>query len=220
MIVLAARLLSSRPAIAGRGTARSAVGGARAETRCKSSTYCSTSCHTPPPPPYARSRELRAVPLPPFHGGGRVSSFSRRAFAPELCHATVTALSDSSPPDFDPVVHAEATRPNAGGSACASEASAWIAGSSPAMTKERTEERKRFGGETPTDARLFCRAFVHGRASSVRRTTVGVPPRFSSQGVFHHKGLSLRPGFLGRGGTRFACPLSGCYPPLPVPVQR
>ena len=175
---------------------------------------------------HAPSTTLRSLtratggPPPPFHGGGRVSSFSRRAFAPELCHATVTALSNSSPPDFDPVVHAEATRPNAGGSACASEASAWIAGSSPAMTKERTEERKRFGGETPTDARLFCRAFGHGRASSVRRTTVGVPPRFSSQGVFHRKGLSLRPGFLGRGGTRFACPLSGCYPPLPVPVQR
>jgi hypothetical protein len=39
----------------------------------------------------------------------------------------------------------------------------------------------------------------HGRASNVRRTTVGVPPRFSSQRVFHRKGLSLRPCFLGPG---------------------
>jgi hypothetical protein len=32
--------------------------------------------------------------------------------------------------------------------------------------KERTgkNERKRFGGETPTDARLFCHGFGHGRA--------------------------------------------------------
>ena len=34
----------------------------------------------------------------------------------------------SSPPDFDPVVHADASRPSAGGSACASEASAWMPG--------------------------------------------------------------------------------------------
>src|SRR5215467_9046694 len=55
------------------------------------------------------------------------------------------------------------------------------------------------------------------RPSTERRTSIGVPPRVSPQGVFHRKGLSLRPGFLGRGGTRFAYPLSGRYPPRPVP---
>jgi hypothetical protein len=61
-------------------------------------------------------------------------------------------------------------------------------------------KNEKIGGETPTDARLFCRGIGHGRAWIARRTSIGVPPRFSPQGVFHRKGLSLRPGFLGRGG--------------------
>src|SRR5262249_59675752 len=33
----------------------------------------------------------------------------------------------------------------------------------------RKNERKRFGGETPTDAKLLCRAIGHGRAWSAKR---------------------------------------------------
>jgi hypothetical protein len=59
--------------------------------------------------------------------------------------------------------------------------------------------------------------YGHGRASIVRRTSIGVPPRFSSQGVFHRKGLSLRPCFLGRDEQVWPVPSSGCYPPRSVP---
>src|SRR5262249_39254565 len=117
-----------------------------------------------------------------------------------------------------PVVHAELPPASAGGLRCAGETSAWIASLhcvDLAMTNGTNEN---VGGETPTDARRFCRGIGHGRApqrggahlSAFHR---GSPP----QGVFHRKGLSLRPGFLGRGGTRFAYPLSGHYPPRPVP---
>src|SRR5262249_10571109 len=34
--------------------------------------------------------------------------------------------------------------------------------------RERTNERKKIRGETPTDARLFCRGIGHGRASQRR----------------------------------------------------
>jgi hypothetical protein len=67
------------------------------------------------------------------------------------------------------------------------------------------------------------------RASHARRTSIGVPPRFSSRGVFHRKGLSTKPGFLGRGGqwsvlcagvTRPACPEVQRAPRTPVIVPR
>jgi len=64
------------------------------------------------------------------------------------------------------VVYADLPPVSAGGLRFVSVAFAWIAGSSPAMTKERTERtnEKRFGGETPTDAMVvFCRADGHGR---------------------------------------------------------
>ena len=60
----------------------------------------------------------------------------------------------------------------------------------------------------------------HGRACKRqahiyrRSTAVLVPRSLSSQGTQHQAC------FLGLGGTRFAHPLSGRYPPLPVPVQR
>src|SRR5262245_18369772 len=68
------------------------------------------------------------------------------------------------------------------------------------------KEGKRFGGETPTDARLFCRAFGHGRACKrqahiYRRSTAALVPRsLSSQGTQHQACSSwdlaarLRPG--------------------------
>jgi hypothetical protein len=40
---------------------------------------------------------------------------------------------------------------------------------------------------------FFCRALrTRPRLEIARRTSIGVPPRFSSQGVFHRKGLSTR----------------------------
>ena len=45
---------------------------------CKSSKGCSTSPQTPPPPSFAAA-QLRMVPLPRLHAGGRTTSFPRRA---------------------------------------------------------------------------------------------------------------------------------------------
>src|SRR6516165_9586714 len=77
---------------------------------------------------------------------------------------------------------------------------------------ERKNERKMSEAKRRQTQLVFCRALrARPRLPTGRRTSIGVPPRFSPQGVFHRKGLSLRPGFLGRGGTRFAYPLSGRY---------
>jgi hypothetical protein len=51
-------------------------------------------------------------------------------------HATLRLVTTG----LDPVVHADATPTSAGGKHCASEASAWMPGSSPGMTKEGTKE--------------------------------------------------------------------------------
>src|SRR5215813_2362912 len=71
-----------------------------------------------------------------------------------------------------PVVHAELPPASAGGVRCAGADSTWMPGSSPGMTKGKTGERVRtnenVGGETPTDARLFCRGIGHGRAPQRR----------------------------------------------------
>jgi hypothetical protein len=129
------------------------------------------------------------------------------------------ALFDSSPPDFDPVVHADVTPRAPGGKRCASETSAWIAGSSLAMTKEN--ERKKYRRRNADRRNPYSAVpYGHGRASNVRRTSIGVPPRFSPQGVFHRKGLSTRLLLPGTWRPGLACPSSGRYPPLPVPVQR
>src|SRR5947199_4284104 len=63
-------------------------------------------------------------------------------------------------------------------------------------------KNKKIGSRTPTDA-----IRILPRLSAERRTSIGVPPRFSPQGVFHRKGLSLRPCFLGRGGDTFCASL-------------
>ena len=44
------------------------------------------------------------------------------------------------------------------------------------------------------------------------RSSDGVPPRLSPEGIIPSQRLGFRPGFLGRG-------LNGRYPPSPVPVQ-
>src|SRR5690348_14108775 len=107
---------------------------------------------------------------------------------------------------------------------CGSEAFAWIAGPSPAegLLREaesksasarrrvkpgndegkngRTNERKCRRRNADRRKALLPWQRPRPRLSAERRTSIGVPPRFSPQGVFHRKGLSLRPGFLGRGG--------------------
>ena len=124
-----------------------------------------------------------------------------------------TPLSEVVTTGLDPVVHAEATRPNAGGSACASEASAWMPGigersdavlrtAMPGHDEEKNGRTKKIRRRNADRRKALLPCVRHGRAWSARRTTVGVPPRFSPQGVFHRKGLSLRPGFLGRGLDR------------------
>ena len=84
----------------------------------------------------------------------------------------------------------------------------------------RNEEN--VGGETPTDAiRILPRHRPRPRLSAERRTSIGVPPRFSSQGVFHLQGTrhQARLPATWRGHV-LRIPLSGRYLPLPVPVQR
>jgi hypothetical protein len=83
----------------------------------------------------------------------------------------------------------------------------------PASPSSPSQERKSEAKRRQTQWGL-CRAAGPGRAPIGVRTSVGVPPRFSPQGVFHRKELSLRPGFLGRGLSvervlpAPACPLS------------
>jgi hypothetical protein len=112
----------------------------------------------------------------------------------------------------DPVVHADATCPNAGGSAaqakllhgCPGQARAWRTGKK--KIRRRNADRRK--------ALVPRRRRARPRLSAERRTSIGVPPRFSSQGVFHRKGRSLGPGFLGRGGGRvLRVPLSGITRP-------
>jgi hypothetical protein len=112
---------------------------------------------------------------------------SARAMA-RHCRSLVTT-------GLDPVVHADVTQANAGGS---------IRKRSFGMDcriksgNDERKERKSKAKRRQTQWGL-CRAAGPGRAPIGVRTSVGVPPRFSPQGVFHRKELSLRPGFLGRG---------------------
>ena len=105
---------------------------------------------------------------------------------------------------------------------------------SPAMTKKERKNERNIGGETPTDARSSsaapcgCGRCPHpdppplaGEGMGGGSTSIGVPPRFSSQGVFHRQGTQhqARLPATWRGHV-LRIPLSGRYPPLPVPVQR
>src|ERR1700733_8241868 len=92
-------------------------------------------------------------------------------------------------------------------------AAAWIAGSSPAMTKERNERT-----ETKKEAERRQALILYPPHHRVRLCPGEGAARLPA---FHHGsrqressslGLSFRPGFLGRG-------LHGRYPPSPVPVQ-
>ncbi len=137
----------------------------------------------------------------------RNDSFSRCVSAPELCHASILNRHHR----LNSVLHAKLQHTNAGGSTCKRRFGKDDG-------RERTKEK--FGGETPTDARSSsaapcgCGRRPHphppplaGEGMGGGSTSIGVPPRFSSQGVFHLKGLSLRPCFLGRGGDTFCVSL-------------
>ena len=141
-------------------------------------------------------------------------------------------FSDLSPPGKDPVVHADAT-PRVPVEALACLAAAWIAGSK-SGNDEEGKERERNNRKRNADRRkaLMPCHYGHGRASiSGRRTSVGVPPRLSPEGLFIPKAqrqarlpgtrqerlvLNARPN-RGAKTLRGYC---GRYPPLPVPVQR
>src|SRR6201987_1482104 len=91
----------------------------------------------------------------------------------------------------------------------------------PAFWSSPSHEKKNIGGETPTDVIDYSAVpDGRGRAWVARRTSIGVPPRLSSQGVFHRKGLSTRLLLPGTWRPGLACPSGGRYPLLPVPVQR
>ena len=113
--------------------------------------------------------------------------FSTRAM-PSRGHATV---SHSSPPGFDPVVHAEVQQAKRRWERCASATSAWMPGSSPGMTKKRTKEIRRRNADR-RNGHILPWLTATAAPANGRRTSIGVPPRFSSQGVFHRKGLSTR----------------------------
>jgi hypothetical protein len=74
-----------------------------------------------------------------------------------------------------------------------------FASAASARMTERTKARKCRKRNADKRKALLPWRRPRPRLPTGRRTSIGVPPRFSSQGVFHRKGLSLRPSFLGRG---------------------
>src|SRR5215472_6471196 len=85
----------------------------------------------------------------------------------------------------------KSNKQSAGGSAARAYLPHGLPGLRPAMTKGN--ERKRFGGETPTDAMsilpwLTATAAPQKREAHIYRRSTAV----LSQGVFHRKGLSTR----------------------------
>ena len=98
------------------------------------------------------------------------------------------------------MVHADAPHPSAGGKHCASVASAWIAGSSPAMTNgTNAKERNKFGGETPTDAMGDYAVPTGTAAHPSGCARLSAFHRGSCPRDFRRQRLSVRPGFRGRG---------------------
>ena len=95
----------------------------------------------------------------------------------------VTRLSDSSPPDFDPVVHAELQQQ------MPVEAFARSSFGTDDERNERERTKENIGGETPTDAMriLPCRRArprLKREAHDCRRSTAVLAPRsLSSQGT-------------------------------------
>src|SRR5262249_39236714 len=111
-----------------------------------------------------------------------------------------SAFFDSSPPGFDPVVHAEVQQAKRRWERRASETSAWIAGHrrnevtpfcerlSPGNDerkneRERTKRKKNRKQNADRRNAVICRALrARPRPRYGRRTSIGVPPRFSPRG--------------------------------------
>jgi hypothetical protein len=136
------------------------------------------------------------------------NSFSRCVSAPELCHATILAVTT------------DLTRCSMPSCSTQMPVEAFVSAASARMTNGKNE--KRIGGETPTDARSSLprltgtAAPLSGEAHIYRRSTAALAPRsLSSQGTQHQARLPA----TWRGHV-LRIPLSGRYPPLPVPVQR
>jgi hypothetical protein len=184
---------TSRPAMAGRGDRAFARWEGRQRRRdANRRSIRSISCHTPPPPHFVRSpspvftgedehHRSRGAPLRPSYDKSLTETVTadiavrRTASFGRLCRCSMPSGCRPMPVEA-------------------------FAGAASARMTERTKEKDSEAKRRQTQV-VFCRAIdAHGRAWIARRTSIGVPPRFSSQGVFHRKGLSLRPGFLGRGG--------------------
>jgi hypothetical protein len=210
----------SRDALRHRAAAASVI------LRCERSEPRRTTARTPRPHP------SRAASRPPQDDGSEVSTIILAARL--SARAMPSHALKSPPPDIarsqngvvrtpTPVVHAKLKPQNAGGSICKRHFGndEW---------KKRDERTKKSEAERRQRlSRLLPRHSGPGRAPNARRTSIGVPPRFSPQGVFHRKGLSTKPGFLGRGGqwsvlcagvTRPACPEVQRAPRTPVIVPR
>ncbi len=125
---------------------------------------------------------------------------------PRHSHKSVTT-------GLDPVVHADATRPNAGGSAVPAKLSHGLPGLRPAMTKEITKEKK-------IRRRNADRRNSHSAVASATAAP-GSPGAHLS--AFHRGSRpeesfiarDAAPGFffLGPGGKVGGLPSSGRYPP-------
>jgi hypothetical protein len=157
----------------------------------------------------ATSGRTRWLATSPHWGEVKMDSRSRSASSrPKPWH--LTHLNPHH--RFHAVLHTKLQQANAGGS----------------IRKRRfgmddgTNGRKRFGSETPTDADWYSAlASGHGRAWSARRTSIGVPPRRLVPRSLSSQGTQLQARLPGTWrGHVLRIPLSGRYPPLPVPVQR
>src|SRR5690349_4467227 len=161
-------------------------------------------------------RPSRAASRPPQGDGSEISNF---VLAARFSARAIPRHSrEPSPPNSTRCSVAKLQQANAGGSVCKR---GFGTDDGKKERKERNNERK-IGGETPTDARSSSAAPCGcGRCPGGGSTTIGVPPRFSSRGVFHLLGTQhqARLPATWRGHV-LRIPLSGRYPPLPVPVQR
>src|SRR5580658_1372146 len=107
---------------------------------------------------------LASLDLSPHAGRGEhAAAFPRRRCARGLLTTFVTT-------GLDPVAHAEVRLRKAYRQIRSSFPSAWIAGSSPAMTKEK-ETKKKKGSGTPTDVYLNLRALRARRACTADTCT-------------------------------------------------
>jgi hypothetical protein len=162
-------------------------------------------------PPHPTCSRCSQVGLSPTGRGKNGFSFSRCDFASELWQTSDLNRHRR----FHSALHAKLQQANAGGSIGKRRFGA-------DDERARTEEPKeKIGSRTPTDAiRILPWLRPRPPLSTGRRTSIGVPPRFSPKGLSSSSAqLQARLPGTWRGHV-LRIPLSGRYPPLPVPVQR